>query len=151
MVHKKIPSILLNQGVIKNLHTKNFLKLFNYPIAYDMLMIIKYENDKDDVFALLDKIGNKRGDLINKAYIIPNNKKEKVLEILINSDLVIHTGTNLELSNSGKFISNMSSDNYINICEEFCKDNNDNTENEYWEVTKKSIIYKEEIKDRYLR
>lgn len=148
-----IPSILLGQGIVTNLHAENFISISNYPLAYDLLMIVKFEKDINDIFAILNKIANKRGSLFNTSYIIPDKKKEKAISLLLTYELILYNEKLeiYELTNLGKFISNMNSTTYNKICKNFCNENMDNTNTEYWDILEYPISYKDEVKDRYQR
>ena len=143
---------LLKRGLIRNIHTDDFIVIYNYPLAFDLLNVIKYIKIKNQIFTTVYKIANEvRGNLINEAYHLVEEQLEMALNILIKNGLVtIDTDTErITLSSVGDIIISFRPEKYNEICKELSEDNQEDIDSEYWDILFQNVPYKQYAKSRH--
>ncbi len=147
---KSAISTLLKKHKVPNIHTEEYIVVHNYPIAYDLLNVIKYSHIKAHIFSIVDNIARRdRGNLFNGAYSLIENQLNMVLKILVKNNIVfIDTETDkITLSEKAKIIISFQQDTYNNICKDLSVKENIEVDNEYWETLNSKINYRYHAKN----
>lgn len=138
-------SALVKLHKIPNIHTQEYIVLHNYPIAYDMLNVIRYSHIKVHIFNIIYNIARShRGTLFNGAYSLIENQLNMVFKILIKNEIIfIDSETEkITLSEKAKILISFQQKTYNEICKNLAIQEKLDIDNEYWEILFKHTNYK---------
>jgi len=150
---KSALTVLLKLKEIPNIHTEKFVTVFNYPVAYDLLQIIRYSHIEPHVTSIAVNIAeNIRGQKFYGAFSLIENQLQTNLKILENNRLIISFKDGIHkqyrLSFIGKLIVQFDQKNYTQICKKISINDLEELHDEYWNTLDKSVLYKKLAEDK---
>jgi hypothetical protein len=145
---KSAITTLLKQNEVPNIHTEEFITVFNYPIAYDVLHIIQFVHIKSHIFSITGKIATYyRGEDFDGSFRLLENQLNPILDILLSNNLIIYQHDIYKLTYKAKIIVGFSQEHYNKTCQEISINNLEDMDDSYWDTLSKQINYKKYIED----
>ena len=150
---KSALTVLLKLKEIPNIHTEKFVTIFNYPVAYDLLQIIRYSHIQEHVTSIAVYIAEQiRGQKFNGNFSLIENQLKTNLKILEQNKLIICFEDGIykqyRLSFSGKLIVQFDQKNYATTCKQLAEDDLEDLDDDYWSTLDKIVLYKKLSEDK---
>jgi energy-coupling factor transporter ATP-binding protein EcfA2 len=143
---KSAITALLKNDDIPNVHTERYISIFNYPVAYDLLNIIKFSFIKPHIFSILGNVAryDRESTVYEGKFVLLENQLEKVIKILEEDKLIKIVEGNIKLTFKGKMIIEFGQTFYNDICMKLSKkDIEEDINEDYWLTLTKKINYKQ--------
>jgi len=145
---KSAITTLLKQNEVPNIHTEEFITVFNYPIAYDLLHIIQFTHIKSHIFSITGKIATYyRGQDFDGIFRLLENQLDPILDILLSNNLITFQHNIYKLTYRAKIIVSFSQEHYNKTCEAISKNDLEDMDESYWSTLSKQINYKKYVED----